>query len=253
MAILNDLAKETSFRRFYLRWLAACWVPALFVTLPFAILAMDLWFKLYRASFVLFPVSNLALPVFWLLVALGQSWFLRRYSLMSRRWAVTVVLAGVAASFALFLVAGLTFIPSTGILFAFLVMASTVTGLLDPNPWLMAAGGALFGLILSSVVSTMVAAPLRLRGLWIGAMTLAGLVVFLLLWPLCEMQIKAWAMVRFAPNSPFAVIFGAMVGAPTGILLTGWLLWSASAGIALWWLRALQAQRDLGGAQRIFD
>lgn len=150
MALLDDLVQEPSFRRFYLRWLAACWVPALVIALPFAICAIALWQRITPILFVLGPMRNLALPLFWILVALCQWWFLRPYSSFHRRWMAVIVLAGFAASFALFFVGGL-------------------------------------------------------------------------------------------------------IGAPTGILLAGWALWSSAAGMVLWWMRALQARRDLAQAQEVFD
>lgn len=253
MAILNDLAKETSFRRFYLRWLAACWLPALFVALPFAALAMDMWFRFFRAPSALVPVSNLALPVFWSLVALCQWWFLRPYSSSHRRWMAVIVLAGFAASFALFFVGGLTFTPSTGILFGFLIAASMVTGPFDASFLLMATGGTLFGFILSAALSYSVALSNGVRLLWIMQMTVTGTIVFALLWPLCDALIWSWAMMRFPLHLSLQVAFGGLIGAPTGILLAGWALWSSAAGMVLWWMRALQARRDLAQAQEVFD
>jgi hypothetical protein len=41
MAILNDLSKETSFRRFYLRWLVATWLPAIVAADACPALAVD--------------------------------------------------------------------------------------------------------------------------------------------------------------------------------------------------------------------
>src|SRR5262245_39890565 len=77
MAIAADLMMESSFRRFYLRWLAACWLPALILMLPFAAVAVAFWLRLTPLFRVGFVVGQLAVPLFWLLVAVGQWWFMR--------------------------------------------------------------------------------------------------------------------------------------------------------------------------------
>ena len=163
MAIADDLTTESSFRRFYLRWLAACWLPALVLTLASAAVAIAFWLRFAPVWRVGFFLGDLALPLFWLLVAVGQWWFMRCHSSSHRRWTATVVLAGFLASLVLFLAGGPTFIPRTGILFPVLFAATMVTGPLDPTPWLMAAGGAGFGFVLAAALAGGVVAPIRLR------------------------------------------------------------------------------------------
>jgi len=252
MAIAADLLIESSFRRFYLRWLAACWLPTLFLMLPFAAAAVAFWLRfslLFRVGFVF---GQLAVPLFWLLVAVGQWWFMRGRSLSHRRWAVTVALAGFLASFVLFLAGGLTFVPGTGILLGFLGAASMVIGVLaNPTPWLLAAGGAGFGFVLAAALSGFVVSPIRLRLLWILAMTAAGGAIFALLWPVCSLLIRTWTFMRLG-LSP-SVVFGGMLGAPVATLLAGWALWSSAAGLALWHLRTLQARHLLARTNQVFD
>lgn len=253
MAIPDELTREPSFRRFYPRWLAACWSPALIVALPFAAVAIAFWLRfmpLFRTGFYF---GRLALPLFWLLVALGQWWFMRRHSSSHLRWTATVVFAGFLASFVLFFASGLTFVPWTGILFPFLVAASTVTGPFEPTPWLMAAGGAGFGFVLAAALAGLVVSRLRLRLLWILTMTVAGGALFAVLWPLCDTLMRAWMWMRFPSQSSPLVVFGGMMGAPTGLLLAGWVLWSSAAGLALWHLRTMQTRHLLARTKQVFD
>ena len=84
-------------------------------------------------------------------------------------------------------------------------------------------------------------------------MTLTGAVIFAPLWPLCDTLIPAWSSLRFPPRLSPPVVLGGMMGAPTGLLLAGWVLWSAAAGLALWHLRALQVRHLLARTKQVFD
>src|SRR5262245_1600730 len=111
MAILSDLTKETSYRRFYSRWLAACWLPAVGV-IAFWMIARLPHFAVLRGA--LREVTPLEL---WLLVGLGQWHFMRVYSRHAGRWAAAVFFAAVIATF-LWMVAANIKLKVSGALFA---------------------------------------------------------------------------------------------------------------------------------------
>lgn len=248
MAIVDDLTTEVSFRRFYLRWLVA-----VAVTLPFAAVAVAFWAEFMPIVRLSFAFGKMALPLFWLLVALGQWRFMRRYSSSPARWVATFVLAGLLASFVLFFASGLSFIPTTGMLFPFLIAASALTKPFDPALWLLAVGGAGFGFVLALALSRFIATPGRRGWLWVVLMTLAGGLIFASLWPLCDAMIRAWIVMRFPPRLTAVVVFAGTMGAPTGLLLAGWILWSSVAGLALWHLRTLRARALLARANQVFE
>jgi hypothetical protein len=248
MAILNDLTKETSFRRFYLRWLVACWLP---VALVVAIWVSAIFLGSTKASFAL----RFSLPLqFWALVGIGQWRFLRRYSDQAGRWAVrTVVGGGIATLIWIFQTAILTRTPieplsmigvymsvslklpkslvlltpvlvmGFGFAIAFMQNRLLTQNRGDRRMWMMFNGGS------AAILFVSLEAPLHLalvsHNLKIMNLDLADLASVIPTYPMTTLPI---------------------------VLLVFWLSYSALIGLFLWAMRRRQTWRD-GRLFQVFE
>ncbi len=248
MAILSDLAKETSFRRFYLRWLAACLVPLPIVA---AIWSSGWVTKIFAIYSWLRLGCHLELP---LLIGLGQWWFFRSYSERSGRWAVAVAVGGIAAVF----IWAFTTTPwaggTTNPLIFLGMYARSAIGWSYETKIAATVGGVLSGIALTFPQAIFLAASSRQRLLWLITGAVLGGLVHVLLLPLNGYLTELFRFVRLGGSGNFTVLVVAIVATlMPAYLMAYWALYSSVMGGLLWILSRREATRQLEMARSVFD
>jgi hypothetical protein len=248
MAILNDLTKETSFRRFYLRWLVATWLPAIAATAT--------WVVLTLCSPAAMQVLGFFVPLdLWAMIALGQWWFLRRYSRSAGLYAFLTFLGGVVGT-----VAWLAMRNDDPP--AFMGMISLiVTPLLsyfifgfDHPSLLVIAGTFLFGAALGCCQAWLMAPDRADRGMWIMFNGVLATVLLLSLFPYAMRQLFdiVWSRSLLASDPDLFDVLTQFNRAPV-VLCAVWIVHAAAVDLFLGALRWRQVRRNRAGMVQVFD
>ncbi len=247
MAILNDLAKETSFRRFYLRWLAACWLPALGVVAIWAAAWLPGIAKTYAAMHVVTPLE------LWLLVGLGQWFFMRRYSRHAGRWAAASFFGGVIATFVWAVAINLK-LRMSGIFYNLAIEAALWMRMPYNSVVAEVVGSAASGIAGALLPGVFLFKDWRDRQLWLILSGITSIAAYACMLPLQASLDELGRRTMFAyPSDTAMYVSKAMVSMMPTYLTIAWFFCSAVMGVFLWKLRERQALRESQMLPRFFD
>jgi hypothetical protein len=246
MAILNDLTRETSFRRFYLRWLVATWLPAIGTAAIWALLSYSMA-EVGLGSLQLVPPIDL-----WGLIAFGQWWFLRRYSRSSGLYALLTFLGGMVGTLAWLATRDDGLSVYIGLLSVISDVLSYLIFGFDHSSFLAVVGKFLFGAAIGCCQARLMAPGRADRGMWIMFNGGLATAILLFLFPYAMIRLND---IRLDIMRPDDDLFEAAVNLPTApvALCAVWLAYSSAAGLFLWALRWRQVRRDGAGMVQVFD
>lgn len=227
---------------FLSRWLLASWLPPILL----CVLAMGLTATAgFDSVFLLYGwVTTVVPPLFWLFVAIGQSWAVRGHCTRPLQWGVVTFFAGYVAMLCFAAGSGMFLDAEAGPYGLFALLAILLAGVDVPRPITFVLSGAMFGFVIGAAQVGLLRWKWRTWLAWVFCSAAAGIAAFggleRLYWVLystlvLELGIDLPSIVRFSLM---------LIGPGMAVFLLGWLVFALLNGLGLKFALMRQLRRD---------